>query len=152
MPSQGGAHPPLPLARALSDQEGAAAASGKGTVSNEPPYSAGLADRAHFWLNIRSGCGAATSLTWRYLAATNGWKTPLSDATTDAKPRQENATTFDLSSHAPPGRPQVAAVRLQRRLAHDDDAGGIERIDHLAGDDRRYDVIGPMPGLSSLAR
>lgn len=43
------------------------------------PWSTGLADLAHLWLDVRCACGAHSSLPFRYLAAVHGWKTPLSD-------------------------------------------------------------------------
>lgn len=83
---------PPPRARALTDRERAEAARLREIVRNapplpavappfptEPPWSTGLADLAGLWLDVRCACGAHSNLPLRYLAATRGWKTPLSD-------------------------------------------------------------------------
>ena len=45
----------------------------------EPPLSAGLAELAGLWLDVRCRCGRTSFPPLRLLAARHGWRTPLGD-------------------------------------------------------------------------
>ena len=45
----------------------------------DPPFAAGLADLAGWWLEVRCACGRRSFPPLRLMAARYGWQTPLGD-------------------------------------------------------------------------